>query len=111
MNGMEQEFHSFFIGAKLRSKATFVAYAGAIALLVENLFKRVKGFRGRAQSFSKAGRACGSNHEFLKINVVVSMLAAVQNVQHGHWNGVAGIGVEMCVERELLFGCGSLCHS
>ena len=66
-------------------------------------------FRTRAQALGKGG--CGDRlyHEFLDVDVVVSVFAAIENVHHGHWHAEVRGAVDvsnMLVQRNALgLGC------
>jgi len=60
----------------------------------------MKHFRPHAEGFTEIRRAKRHDHEFLKIDVIVGVLAAVEDVHHGHGQ-VPGIGAaQVAVKRQ-----------
>ncbi len=58
-------------------------------------------FRSRAQRLGEVGEAGGQDHELLDIHVVVGVLAAVEDVHHGHRQGASGDAADVAVERGI----------
>jgi hypothetical protein len=108
-DGFEHDFDGFFVRFQIRREAAFIAHRGGIAALFQNGLQIVEDFDAHAQGFAEARSADGHGHEFLEVDGIIGMRAAVQNVHHGHGQdvGVAlgGKAREILVEREAL-GCG-----
>ena len=59
-------------------------------------------FRAHAQSFGKFVRPYRHNHEFLRIDRVVGMRAAVNHVHHGDRENTGSHTAQVAVERRHL---------
>lgn len=92
----------------LRSEAAFVAHGRRHAAAVDDLLQSVEGFGAVAKGFAEGRSAHGNDHEFLQVEVVVRVRAAVDDVHHrdGHLQGAHA--AEVAVERHPgLFGGGA----
>src|SRR6185437_14740402 len=76
-NRLENRLNRFFIRLQVRRKPTFIANARRISFTLQYRLELVKNFSAGAQGFAERLRAARHDHEFLKIDVVVSMSTAV----------------------------------
>ena len=60
-----------------------------------------------AQRFTEVFGADGNDHEFLKVYVVVSVRAAVDDVHHRHRERLCGFAAEITIEWKVLGVCRS----
>ena len=102
----------FGVGREVRRETALVADRGGKPLGREHFLQRMEDLGARAQRFAEVRRAHRLDHEFLDIDVIVGMFAAVEDVHHRHRHGVlARLAVELGdvgVERHALLGCRCL---
>ena len=67
---------------------------------MEALLQRVKNFRAPAHCLGQAGRAHRHDHEFLKIDGVIRMFAAVYDVHHRHRQQMRRNPADIAIERQ-----------
>ena len=67
----------------------------------------VKYFGSHPQSLAKRGRSDGHDHEFLQIDVIVGVRAAVEDVHHGYRQRVGCGAAEIAIEGEAAKLSGS----
>ncbi len=95
-----------FVGRQVRCETAFVAHGSAQATGLEHRLEVMEDFGAHAQRIGKGLGADRLDHEFLDVDVVVGMLAAVDDVHHRHRHGVlARRAVEVGdvrVERQVL---------
>ena len=82
LNRLHNHYKCFFIGFEVRRKSAFITNGGVVAFAFEDGLEGMKNLRGHAQSFLEVLRADGHDHEFLNIDIVVGVLAAVNDVHH-----------------------------
>ncbi len=109
-DGRGHHFQGFVATFQVRGEATFVPHGGIQAFVVKDFLETVKDLGPHAQGFPKSGRAHWHDHEFLKIDVVIRMLAAVQNIHHRQGQ-VLGVGAsQVTIERESEVVGGRMSH-
>ena len=88
---------------QVRREAALVADGGREPALVQHLLQRVEDLRAVAQRLAKRRRADRQDHEFLDVDAVVGVRAAVDDVHHRHRQRrrLAG-AAEIAVQRLLL---------
>jgi hypothetical protein len=93
-------------------EAAFITDGGRHPGVVQQLLQRVKHFGAVAQGLAKARRTHRNDHEFLHVDIVVGVRAAVDDVHHRHRQRHRRGAAEVAVERQAsLFGGGaSACH-
>ena len=84
VDGFQNHLDRGLMVGHIGGKAAFVAYRRADAFVMQNFLERVEDFRAVAQGFAKAGRTQRNDHQLLQVEVVVGVLAAVDDVHHGH---------------------------
>ncbi len=105
-NGFHNYVQCFRIGFQIRSKAAFIAQTGAQAFGFQDAFQGMVNFHVHAKAFAEALRSYRHDHEFLDVNVVVRMGAAVEDVHHGN-RQFMGIGAaQILIQRQAyIVGC------
>ncbi|MNI87713.1 hypothetical protein D3C73_1449350 [compost metagenome] len=75
-------------------------------MFTQYLFERVKNFRAHAQCLSERRCSYRLDHKLLNINVVICMLAAIQDIHHRYRHAeLSRCSIEagkMFVQRQLL---------
>jgi hypothetical protein len=83
-DGFENHVDGFGVGAEVGGETALIADCRVEAFAGKHFFQGVENFRAATKGFGEVGSLGGLNHEFLNINVVVRVLAAVDDVHHGH---------------------------
>ena len=99
-----------FVALERRGKAAFVADGGVVALGFQHALEGVVDFGAHLQGFGKFGAPIGHDHEFLEIDVVVGVFAAVENVHHRHRQDVGVAAADIAVQRQVDGRGGGLGH-
>src|SRR5213595_818205 len=86
-----QEFMIMPVGAK--------SFAEGLRMGVEIFQKRLENFDSHAQAFREARRADRHDHEFLEVDRIVGVHAAVDDVHHRHREEPRGGAPDIAVER------------
>ena len=92
------------VGFEVGRKAAFVADGGVVALGLENRLQVVEDLGGHPEPFPESLCAHGHDHEFLDVDVVVGVLAAVDDVGHRHRDVVGDDAADVPVEGQFQ-GC------
>ena len=83
-------------------EAALVADVGVVPGLLEHALERVEDLAHLADGFRPALGAHRHDHEFLEIDLVVRVLAAVDDVRHRH-RQLAGVGAaDVAVQRQVV---------
>ena len=61
----------------------------------------MKDLRAHSQRFAEAFSADGNDHELLKVDVVVGVGAAIDDVHHRHRQSVRALAAEITIERKF----------
>ena len=103
---LHNDFQRFLVGLQVGCETAFVANVGVVSLALQHAFKGVENLCTHTERFLEAGCACRHDHEFLNINVVVGVGAAVDDVHHRQ-RQLAGVGsADIFIERlSGFFGC------
>ena len=80
----EDGFQRFLVRTQVRREAAFVADRRAQAAALQHRLQRVEDLGAGAQRFGERIEADRQHHEFLQVDVVVGMRAAVDDVHHRH---------------------------
>src|SRR5690606_12223254 len=108
----DNRFQCRFVGRQVRGETTFVADGGVQAALFQYALQRVENFRAATDCLGSGRGTHRLDHEFLDIDVVVGVLAAVDDVHHRHRQAVGAVVVlqvgNIFVQRLLLVGRGGL---
>ena len=111
-NSFQNNFDSFCVVAQVRSKTAFITQCSAQAFFFQESFQIVVDFSVHAQCFAKGFCTNGHNHKFLNINVVICVLATVQDVHHGNGKFFRSNATQVQVQGQA-YGrscCSCNCH-
>ncbi len=87
-NRFSDNSQRFRVGAQVRRIAAFVTHSGVHAFAFQHFCQVMENFRTHTDGFFNRFRANRLDHEFLDVDVVVSVLAAVDDVHHRNRHGV-----------------------
>ena len=80
--GFHHQLQGFFVAVQVGCETTFVANGSWEAFAVTQFFQCVEDFGAATQSFAERFCSDRHDHEFLDVQAVVGMFAAVDNVHH-----------------------------
>ena len=100
-----------FVGLQVGSETALVAHAATEASFMQNLLQRVINLGAPTQALGERLGANRHNHEFLEVNVVVGMHAAVENVHHGRRQHMGIRTANVAIQRQLARLGSSTCAS
>ena len=103
-DGREDEIERGLGRRQIGGKATLVAHIGVVTAGFEGCAKRVKDFRAGAHGFRKRGDAERHDHEFLKIDRIVGVHAAIDDVHHRHRQKPRRSAADIAIKRQLVGG-------
>ncbi|GCV37384.1 hypothetical protein ExPUPEC61_01809 [Escherichia coli] len=110
-NSFSDNSQSFSVGTQVRRIATFVTNSSVHAFRFQNFCQVMENFRTHADGFFHSFRANRLNHEFLDINVVVSVLTTVDDVHHRNRHRVFARSAvqfsDVLVQRHTFSSCSS----
>ena len=110
-NGFSDNSQRFSVGTQVRRVATFVTNSSVHAFSFQNFSQVVEHFRTHTYGFFQGFSAYRLNHKFLDVDVVVSVLAAVDDVHHRNRHGVFARGAvqlsDVLVQRLTFRSSGS----
>ena len=69
---------------------------------MQDRLQRVEGFSRRPQGLAKRGQPQGQHHKLLDINVVIGVLASIEDVKHRYWQRVLLPIGEPTVKRNIV---------
>jgi len=106
LNGLDQVAESLFVILQVGGETAFVAHAGGMAVRMQNGFQGMKDLGPDAQGIAECLGAHRQDHEFLDVQTVVRMGAAVDHVheRHGQHLGVDAAQILMKRQGEKLAG-------
>ena len=110
LDGLDAKFQRRLGGGQIGGKAAFIANIGVVARLFQRGFQHMKHFRPPAHRFFQRGCADGQDHEFLKINGIVGMDTAIDDVHHRHRQHSGLRAADIAVEIKLRAVGGGLGH-
>ena len=84
---------------QIRSKAALVSHSRGKSPFFEDFFQHMIGLRTHLQSFPKTARSHRHDHKFLKINGIVRMTSAVQNIHHRHRQPSRSASSQILIQR------------
>ena len=84
LDRLDQQFASGVVAGQIRRKSALIAHGGGEALGGEQALEGVEHLGAHAQGFTEAAGAVGHKHEFLEIQVVGGVGAAVDHVHQRH---------------------------
>jgi hypothetical protein len=101
LNGLQHDFNGLDVRLHRRSKAAFIANRRVVAALLQHALQRVENFHAPAQRLGKRRRSHRHHHEFLEVDVVIGVRAAVEDVHHRHRQGVRRGPAQVAIERQF----------
>ena len=93
---------------EVRCEAALVADARRMAVRLQEALQRMEDFRRPLDARAEIGSADRHDHEFLHVDAVRRMGAAVQDVHHRHGQKAALAAAQEAIERRLLARSGCL---
>jgi len=84
LNSLKDDFNSLFVVSEIGGKSPLVTDASTQSLRVQNRLQGMKGLHRHTNGFGKTGSIVWGNLELLKIKGVVSMFAAVDDIETRH---------------------------
>ena len=81
-NSSQNQVDRLVIRFQIRRKPSFIAHGCLVSTVVKDFFEIVKYFGSHPQGFRKARSAGGHDHEFLQIDIVIRVRAAINDVHH-----------------------------
>ncbi|AAQ61119.1 probable phosphopyruvate hydratase [Chromobacterium violaceum ATCC 12472] len=94
--------------SRFGAKPALVADGGGVAVAVADLLQVVEDLGAHAQRFAEGLRAHRDDHEFLDVQGIVGVLAAVDHVHHRHRQGHRASAAQVAVQRQAgVFGGGA----
>src|SRR5690606_38218770 len=103
LNRLHDEIEGSLGILQIRSKSAFIADIGVVTGILEALLERVENFRTITNSFTNGRSADRKNHEFLEIDRIVGMCAAIDDVHHGNRQDMGVCAADVAVKRQT--GC------
>ena len=104
-DGFEDALEGFFVGFEIGREAAFVADGGGVAVLFQHGFQIVEDFDAPAQGLVKARSAERHHHEFLHVDGIIGVRAAIENVHHRDGKR-AGRGIARILSRDTCRAAG-----
>ncbi len=111
LHALGHDFERLVVALERGGEAAFVADGGVVALLLEDAFERDEALGAHLEGLGEALGAPGLDHELLEVDVVVGVLAAVENVHHGDGEDVGAGPAEIAEEGQSGVGGRGLCGS
>jgi hypothetical protein len=100
---LQDRRQALVVAAEVRREAAFVADCRAHAAVAQDLLQRVEHFRAATQGFAERRLADRHDHEFLDVQAVVRVRAAVDDVHHRHRQLHRARAAEVAVQRQAGF--------
>ena len=106
-DGAGDETERFVGRFEARREAALVADIGVVALGAERLLEGMEHLGAHAYGFCERGCAGRLDHEFLHVDRIVSMHAAIDDVHHRHGQDAGAGATDIAIERQFRrFGGG-----
>ena len=99
LDGFEQQLDRRLVARHAGGEAALVADGRGDAAFAQDLLERMEHLGAVAHRFAERGRPDRQDHEFLDVEVVVGMLAAVDHVDHRHGHLHLAHAAEVAVQR------------
>ncbi len=110
IDGLQDQLDGGLVVLDAGGEAAFVAHGGAHALVVDDLLQGVEHLGAPAHGLAEARGPHGDDHEFLQVQAVVGMRAAVDHVHHRHGQLHAAHAAQVAVQRQAGLFCGGAGH-
>ena len=108
VDGFQYRGDGRFIRRQIGREAALIADRGVQALGVQHLLQGVEHLGAVAHRLGEGRRADGQNHEFLDVDAVIGVRAAVDDVHHRHRQRQIAAAGQMPVQRQALVGRGGV---
>ena len=108
-NRVENQIERLLFFGNIRCKAALIAHARGKTLLFEQSCQRVIDLRAHLQRRAEILRTDGHDHEFLHVQPVACVYAAVQDVHHRHGHQVRLRAAQKAEKRHILCAGRRLC--
>ncbi|MND32218.1 hypothetical protein D3C80_227860 [compost metagenome] len=105
---LDDEVEGFRCTLQTRRKAAFVTNIGVVALCAQFLLQDVEDFRTNPHGILQRFGADRHDHEFLEIDRVVGMCAAIDDVHHRNRQNMCASAADITVKRQASRFGGSL---
>ncbi len=102
LDRLEDHAERRLVRRQVRGEAALVADGGREAALVQDLLQAVEDLGAAAQRLAEARQARRHDHEFLDVEAVVGVRAAIDDVHHRHRQDDGVVAAEVAVQRQLL---------
>jgi hypothetical protein len=107
-DGVHDQVDRFDVRLEARGEPALVADGGVVPLLLEDPLQGMEDLGPHPQGLGEVLGVHRDDHELLKIDVVVGVPAAVEDVHHRHRQDLRVRTAKIAVEREFEFqGCGA----
>jgi len=83
VNGLQDHLQGCLVAGHIRGKAALVADSDAHPFVMQNFLQCMKDLGAIANRLSQARRPNRNDHEFLQVQVVVGVRAAIDHIHHG----------------------------
>ena len=87
------------------SETAFVTDSSRHTVSIHDLLQGMEDLGAAAKSFAEGRKTGRDNHEFLNVEIIVGMSAAVHNVHHRNGQSEAVDTAEIAIQRECAFFC------
>src|SRR5215510_1702213 len=98
---LQDRLDRLIVRFQTRGEPAFVPDRGRIAALLQYAFQRVEDLGAPAQGLGETRRAGRDDHEFLKVDVVVGVRPAVNDVHQRHGQGSRVRPADVAIEWNL----------
>ncbi|MDT4834564.1 hypothetical protein FQZ97_682050 [compost metagenome] len=109
-NGLQDQLDGGFMAGHVGRETALVAHCRGHALAVDQLLEHVEDFGAPAQGFTEAARAHRQDHQFLEVERVVGVRAAVDDVHHRHGHAHGAAAAEIAIQGQAGFVGGGAGH-
>ena len=101
LTGLDDEGQGLFGAADIGGEAALVADIGVMASVLQGLLQAVEDLGAHAQALGEGVSAGGQDHEFLDVDGIVSVRAAIDDVHHRHRQDPGRHPANILVERQV----------
>jgi hypothetical protein len=87
-DGLHDELQGVLVALEVGGEAALVAHGGGAALGGDDLFQAVEDLGAHPQALAEGGGSHRHDHELLNVHVVGGVGPAVEDIHHGHRQGL-----------------------
>ncbi len=109
VDGLNDDGDGLFVGLQVRGESSLVADSDRVPLGLQHFLERVEDLRAHADRVGEAVGAGWDDHELLYVDVVVGVLAPVDDVHEGNGEESGSHSADVPVERNVERVGGGLC--